>query len=51
MKKKVILISAVLMVLFLGRRSYVTWFSVIRVAFVNFQTISMGNIARANWTN
>lgn len=48
MKKKLLLwgsiVIAVLAVVFV----YQTWFGVTRVAFVNFQTISMGNIARAN---
>lgn len=35
-------------VVVLGEWIYVTWFGVTRVAFVNFQTISMGSIARAN---
>lgn len=35
-------------VVVLGEWIYVTWFGVTRVAFVNFQTISMGSIAKAN---
>lgn len=48
MKKKILSISIVLAVVLSGVWMYNTWFGVTRVAFVNFQTISMGNIAKAN---
>lgn len=39
---------AALVAVLLGVWVYGTWFGVTRVAFVNFQTISMGSIAKAN---
>ncbi len=39
---------AALVAVLLGVWVYSTWFGVTRVAFVNFQTISMGSIAKAN---
>ena len=48
MKKKILSISIVLAVVLSGVWIYNTWFGVTRVAFVNFQTISMGSIAKAN---
>ena len=48
MKKKIILTIALLAVVLAGVWIYRTWFGVTRVAFVNFQTISMGSIAKAN---
>lgn len=40
--------SVVLVAVLLGVWIYGTWFGTTRVAFVNFQTISMGSIAKAN---
>lgn len=48
MKKKRLLILVVFVAVVLGMWIYDTWFGVTRVAFVNFQTISMGSIAKAN---
>ncbi len=48
MKRKIILTLAALVAVLLGVWVYGTWFGVTRVAFVNFQTISMGSIAKAN---
>lgn len=48
MKRKIILTLAALVAVLLGVWVYSTWFGVTRVAFVNFQTISMGSIAKAN---
>lgn len=48
MKKKIFIVCCALILVTFGVWAYLTWFGVTRVAFVNFQTITMGNIARAN---
>ena len=48
MKKKIFIVCCALILVTFGVWAYLTWFGVTRIAFVNFQTITMGNIARAN---
>lgn len=48
MKKKIIIMCCIVWVVIAGVWGYNTWFGVTRIAFVNFQTIAMGNIAKAN---
>lgn len=48
MKKKIFIVCGVVSVLLLGIWAYNTWFGKTKVAFVNFQTITLGAIAKAN---
>ena len=48
MKKKIVITCIVVLMAALGVWIYNTWFGTTKVAFVNFQTISMGAIAKAN---
>lgn len=48
MKKGVIIVCIMALVVALGVWSYNTWFGTTKVAFVNFQTINMGAISKAN---
>lgn len=48
MKKKWLTLSCLVIVILLGVWGYKVWFSTTRIAFVNFQTITMGSIAKAN---
>ena len=48
MKKKMVIACIVVLVAALGVWGYNAWFGTTKVAFVNFQTISMGAIAKAN---
>lgn len=42
MKKKIFIVCCALILVTFGVWAYLTWFGVTRVAFVNFQTITMG---------
>lgn len=46
--RKIVMICIVALATVLGIWSYNTWFGTTKVAFVNFQTINMGAIAKAN---
>ena len=48
MKKKIVITCIVVLMAALGVWIYNTWFGTTKVAFVNFQTISIGAIAKAN---
>lgn len=48
MKKKWLTLGCLLIVILLGVWGYRTWFGTTKIAFVNFQTITMGGIAKAN---
>ncbi len=48
MKKKWLTLGCLLIVVLLGIWVYNVWFGTTRIAFVNFQTITMGGIAKAN---
>lgn len=48
MKKKIVITCIVVLMAALGVWIYNTWFGTTKVAFVNFQTINMGAIAKAN---
>lgn len=48
MKKKWLALGCLLIVILLGVWGYNTWFGTTRIAFVNFQTMTMGGIAKAN---
>ena len=48
MKKKWLALGCLLIVILLGAWGYNTWFGTTRIAFVNFQTMTMGGIAKAN---
>lgn len=48
MKKKIVITCIVVLMAALGVWIYNTWFGNTKVAFVNFQTISIGAIAKAN---
>ena len=48
MKKKWLAFGCLLIVILLGVWGYKVWFGTTRIAFVNFQTITMGGIAKAN---
>ena len=48
MRKKWLAWGCLVVVALLGVWVYRAWFSPTRIAFVNFQTISMGGIAKAN---
>ena len=48
MKKKIIIAGIVVLAVVLGIWGYNTWFGTTKVAFVNFQTINMGAISKAN---
>lgn len=48
MKKKIIIVCCVVVLVVLGIGSYQAWLGKTKVAFVNFQTITMGSIAKAN---
>lgn len=47
-KKKIVIASIMLLAVVLGIWGYNTWFGITKVAFVNFQTINMGAISKAN---
>lgn len=48
MKKKWLIGGIFFILVLLGWWAYGTWFSTTKIAFVNFQTITMGGIAKAN---
>ena len=48
MKKKWLTLGCFLIVVLLGIWAYNVWFGTTKIAFVNFQTITMGGIAKAN---
>ena len=48
MRKKWLTLSCLLIVILVGIWVYNTWFGATKIAFVNFQTITMGGIAKAN---
>ena len=48
MKKKWLKWGCLLVVILLGVWGYRVWFGTTRIAFVNFQTMTMGSIAKAN---
>ena len=48
MRKKIFLAIAALILLVAGGIVWHTWFSVTRIAFVNYQTITLSRIAKAN---
>lgn len=48
MKKKLLLLGSIIVLVCAAVWIYRTWFGLTRVAFVNFQTITLGNIAKAN---
>lgn len=48
MKKKWLALGCLLIVILLGAWGYNTWFGTTKIAFVNFQTMTMGGIAKAN---
>ena len=48
MKKKIIIIGVMVLAVVLGVWCYNTWLGTTKVAFVNFQTINMGAISKAN---
>lgn len=48
MKKKWLALGCLLIVILLGVWGYNAWFGTTRIAFVNFQTMTMGGIAKAN---
>lgn len=48
MKNKIFITCCVAIVVVLGIWAYQNWFGKTRIAFVNFQTITMGSIAKAN---
>lgn len=48
MKKRLVILCCAVIVILAGIWVYSTWFGTTKVAFVNFQTITMGSIAKAN---
>lgn len=48
MKKKLLLLCSMLVLMCVAVWVYQNWFGTTKVAFVNFQTITMGSIAKAN---
>lgn len=48
MKKKLLLLCSIVVLVGVAVWVYQTWFGVTKVAFVNFQTITLGSIAKAN---
>ena len=48
MKKKWLIGGVFIVLVLLGWWVYGTWFGTTKIAFVNFQTITMGGIAKAN---
>lgn len=48
MKKRICIVCCVVVLVILGAWAYSAWFGMTKVAFVNFQTITMGSIAKAN---
>ena len=48
MRKKWLALGCLLIIVLLGIWAYNVWFGTTKIAFVNFQTITMGGIAKAN---
>lgn len=48
MRKKWLALGGLLIIVLLGIWAYNVWFGTTKIAFVNFQTITMGGIAKAN---
>lgn len=48
MRKKRLALGCLLIIVLLGIWAYNVWFGTTKIAFVNFQTITMGGIAKAN---